>query len=77
MKFPPWLRREKNDCLDCADSGSGKCAQCGGTGKAFTGSNCAICHATGRCHSCGGTGIVDSDFLDLISDWIARLFGRR
>jgi hypothetical protein len=60
---------------DCDPIGSGKCAQCGGTGQNFTGNACAICRATGRCRSCGGTGIVDSGVGGIISDWIARFFG--
>jgi hypothetical protein len=77
MKVPRWLRRDKYACPDCDPTGSGKCAQCGGTGRDFTGSACAICHATGHCHSCGGTGSVDSDTSSMIPDWIARFFGLR
>ena len=47
------------ECYRC--HGSGKCEDCGGSGRSkLTGvlaaSGCALCDASGRCYKCGGKG---------------------
>jgi hypothetical protein len=76
MELPLWLRRDKYRCPNCDPAGSGKCAQCGGTGHGFTGCDCGMCHATGHCFSCGGTGMLDSHESNILLDWMRQFFGR-
>lgn len=49
-------------CRGC--NGSGRCQQCGGTGRKTNNHigggtySCSLCHGTGRCQSCAGTGKI-------------------
>jgi hypothetical protein len=64
-------------CPDCdPPPGSGRCAQCGGTGQHLAGP-CVMCDGTGKCQTCEGTGFPSSYALsDLLPDWLTRWFQR-